>query len=69
MFRIMSAAEIIEMIKKLPPAERQQVRDYLDEKVTATERDGVRRMDLEKAKAVGEGVFNRHDELFRRLAQ
>ena len=65
----MSAAEIIAIIETLPPAEQQQVRDYLERKKSEAGADGVRRMDLEKAKAIGEGLFDRHQELFRRLAQ
>jgi hypothetical protein len=65
----MSAAEIIAMIERLPAAEQQQVRDYLENKIAAAEPEAVRRMTLAKAKAVGEGVFERHDDLFRRLAE
>lgn len=65
----MSAAEIIAIIETLPQAEQEQVREYLEKKKAATEGDGVRRMDLTKAKAIGEGLFDRHPELFRRLAQ
>ncbi len=65
----MSAAEIIAIIETLPPAEQEQVREYLEKKKATTESDGVRRMDLAKAKVIGEGLFDRHPELFRRLAQ
>jgi hypothetical protein len=65
----MSAVEVIAIIDTLPPAEQQRVREYLEKKNPATGGDGVRRMDLDKAKAIGEGIFNRHDELFRKLAQ
>ena len=63
----MSATEVIAIIETLPLVEQQQVRDYLEKKIVAAGADGVRRMDL--AKAIGEGIFDRHDELFRRLAQ
>jgi hypothetical protein len=65
----MSAAEVIAIIETLPLAEQQQVREYLEKKCGSVAPDGVRRMDLEKAKAIGEGIFDRHPELFRRLAQ
>jgi hypothetical protein len=65
----MSAMEVIAIIDTLPLAEQQQVREYLEKKNPAIGSDGVRRMDLAKAKAVGEGIFNRHEELFRKLAQ
>ncbi len=66
----MSAAEVIAIIEALPPAEQQQVREYMAKKsVTTVGVDGVRWMDLAKAKAIGEGIFDRHPELFRRLAQ
>jgi hypothetical protein len=65
----MSAAEIIEMIEKLPIAEQQEVRAYLDRKESVPAADGVRRMDLAKAVAIGEGVFDRHPELFHKLSQ
>lgn len=66
---VMSAAEIIELIEKLPAAEQAQVRDYMEKKAAVGTSDPVRRMDLAKAKQIGEGVFDRHPELFRRLAQ
>lgn len=65
----MSAAEVIAIIDTLPLVEQQQVRDYLEKKSAGASADGVRRMDLAKAKAIGEGLFERHPELFRRLAQ
>ena len=62
----MSAAEIIELIKKLPPEEKAEVREFIQSEPAS---DGVRRMDLEKAKATADKIFDRHAELFRRLAQ
>ena len=66
---VMSAAEIIELIEKLPVAEQEQVRVYLEKKTATGETAGVRRMELDEAVKIGEGVFDRHPELFRRLAQ
>ncbi len=65
----MSAVEVIAIIDTLPLAEQQRVREYLEKKTPVAGSDGVRRMDLAKAKAIGEGIFDRHDELFRKLAQ
>lgn len=65
----MSATEVIAIIETLPLAEQERVREYLEKKKVPAASDGVRRMDLEKAKAIGEGLFDRHPELFRRLAQ
>jgi len=66
----MSTAEVIAIIDKLPPEEQRQVRDYLDQKIqSGGEPRAGRKMDFAKAKAIGEGVFDRHPELFRKLAQ
>lgn len=65
----MSAAEIIELIEKLPVAEQVQVRVYLEKKTVTAGTESVRRMELGEAVAIGDGVFDRHPELFRRLAQ
>ena len=65
----MSAAEVIEIIEKLPLTEQQEVAAYLEKKKHAATGDDVRRMDHAKAIAIGEGIFDRHPELFRRLAQ
>jgi hypothetical protein len=66
---VMSAAEIIELIEKLPVAEQEQVRVYLEKKTATGETAGARRMELDEEVKIGEGVFDRHPELFRRLAQ
>ena len=66
---VMSTAEIIELIEKLPVAEQEQVRVYLEKKTATGETAGARRMELDEAVKIGEGVFDRHPELFRRLAQ
>jgi hypothetical protein len=65
----MSAAEVIEIIEKLPLTEQQKVAAYLERKKQAATGDDVRRMDHAKAITIGEGIFDRHSELFRRLAQ
>lgn len=71
----MSAAEIIELIKKLPPQERAEVEAFvLGEKPEmrveeAAAQTTVRHMPREEAERIAEGVFQRHSELFRKLAQ
>jgi hypothetical protein len=71
----MNAAEIIEMIKKLPPEERAEVLAFIqrEREPTAVEEPAeerkVRYMPLDDAKQIAEGVFDRHSELFRKLAQ
>jgi len=65
----MSAAEVIELIEKLPPTEQREVWAYLDQKEKAAPADGIRRMDFAKGVAIGKGIFERHPELFRKLAQ
>jgi hypothetical protein len=61
----MSAAEIIELIKKLPPEEKAVVAAFVRE----GDRMGVRRADPVRAEAIAKGVFDRHPELFRKLAE
>jgi hypothetical protein len=67
----MSAAEVIEMIKKLPPEEMAEVIAFArsGEGETAPADRKIRYIDHEKAKATAEKIFDRHSELFRRLAQ
>ncbi len=65
----MSAVELIKLFEKLPIEEQVQVRAYFDRKESMANPDGVRRMDLNKAIKIGEGMFDRHPELFRKLSQ
>ncbi len=60
----MSAAEVIEQIKKLPPEERHTVRSFLNAKTVDLEA-----VPDDEFKAIAAGVFNRNEELFRQLAQ
>ncbi len=66
----MSAAEIIELIKKLPPDERAEVHDFVlhGQMVAESERQ-VRYLSDEKFAEVMPKVFEKHHELLRRLAQ
>ena len=67
---VMSAAEIIEMIEKLPVAEREQVRVYLEKKpVVAEEVCEIRYISDEKFNEILPKVFEQHHDLLRRLSQ
>lgn len=66
----MSATEVIELIKKLPPEEQAKVFAYGDEARAQTHLDGgVKIANRERAREVAGRVFDRHPELFRKLAQ
>lgn len=66
----MSASEVIEMIKKLPPEEQAKVLAFSDElRAQAPGPASPRYAAQERAMAVARGVFDRHPELFRKLAQ
>lgn len=66
----MSAAEIIAMIEKLPPTEREKVNLHVESSsAVAPASDVVRRAGVAEGLAVGEKFIGRHPELFRRLAQ
>jgi hypothetical protein len=67
----MSAAEVIELIKKLPPEEKAEVIAFAknaESEVRSTDRK-VRYVSQEKFAEITPEVFAKHDELFRRLAQ
>lgn len=77
----MSAAEIIELIKKLPPEERAEVAAFLEKReagaveeppagyATGSAERIVRHVSDEDFEKALPGIFGRHRELFRRLAQ
>ncbi len=65
----MSATEIIELIKKLPPEEQTKVFVFGDEERTRNPDAASRLSERERARAVSKGVFDRHPELFRKLAR
>jgi len=70
----MNAAEIIELIKKLPPEERAGVEAYLkgektEIRVEEAAQNQARYIAKEEAERIAEGIFQRHSELFRKLAQ
>ena len=67
----MSAAEVIEMIKKLPPEQKAEVIAFAKNagsEATSTERK-IRYVSNEKFDKIMPKVFEKHDELFRRLAE
>ena len=61
----MSAAEVIEQIKALPPEEKAQVLDF----VLTIERKTAEKLDSQTRDAAVERIFNRYDGLFKKLAQ
>lgn len=67
----MSAAEIIELIKKLPPDERAEVVAFArnEPAVVPTKERTIRYVSEEKFAEVAPRVFEKHADLLRRLAQ
>lgn len=65
---IMSAAEIIELIKKLPPEERAKLREYFS-KESSPSAHQVRYISTAEGERIADGIFTKHSELFRRLAE
>ena len=66
-FRCMSAAEIIEQIKRLPLEEQRQVKDFLTAK--AEPETEVKYADDATFKKAADEVFTKYDNLLRKLAQ
>jgi hypothetical protein len=65
----MSAAEIIEMIEKLSPAEKAEVIAYARTLEFPPSEKTVRYLPQAEAERIAERVFKDHSELFRKLAQ
>lgn len=63
----MSAAEVIALIKKLPPEERAEVIAFT--RAEQCQEDGPEFLSQEEAERVAKKIFAENDELFRRLAQ
>jgi hypothetical protein len=63
----MSAAEVIELIKKLPPEERAQVRAFVNEGDGGS--DAVKYIKKEEFEKLAPQIFADNRELLRRLAQ
>jgi hypothetical protein len=64
----MSAAEVIEEIKKLPPDEVRAVQEYLQRR-SGQEPTVVEYITLEETAKSAEKFFRRYPDLFRKLAQ
>ena len=66
----MSAAEIIEMIKKLPPEEKAEVMAFARSAESSTAgTTKIRHISKEKFEEIVPKVFAKHQELLRRLSQ
>lgn len=63
----MSAAEIIEMIRKLPPQEQAEVRAFVNKGEVAT--SSVQYIPKEEFDKIAPKIFSDNRELLRRLAQ
>jgi hypothetical protein len=63
----MSAAEVIELIKKLPPEEKAEVIAFV--RSAEAESTGPGQVASEAFRAAADKVFTQHRELFRKLAQ
>ena len=68
-FRAMSAAEIIELIEKLPPQQQDEVFALLEQRRRQADRPSVRYTPTADAERAAEKIFQDHAELFRKLAQ
>ena len=67
----MSASEIIEQIKILPVEEKARIVDFVHQMEAAglLVTRSIRYASREQVKAASEKVFQKHEEVFRRLAQ
>jgi hypothetical protein len=66
----MSALEVIEQIKALPPAEKAQVVDFVRQMEAPSEKDlETRYMDQDAFHGAKKKVFAKHAELLNRLAK
>ncbi|HEX8280395.1 MAG TPA: hypothetical protein VF551_03380 [Chthoniobacterales bacterium] len=65
----MSASELIEQIKALPPEEMEVVRQFVLNGASGTPSAQIRYIDPARARELGERIMSENEELFRRLAQ
>ena len=67
----MSAAEVIEEIKRLPSEELAKVVAFLKDQISelGEGEPGIRYMDPAKAKTISRRIFSENAELFRKLAR
>lgn len=63
----MSASEIIEQIKQLPPEQQQQVYDFV--KTAQANPEGIKSIPREEFDRIGDEIFRDYDNLFRKLAE
>jgi len=61
----MSAADVIEQIKQLPPEEWGKVRSFMEKSSPQPDPSVV----SDDFKAIADKVFSKNEELFRKLAQ
>jgi hypothetical protein len=65
----MSAAEIIERIKELPPEEQREVSRFVHAHVDARPSSAAEAAASEPIESIAERIFNRYEPLFRKLAE
>lgn len=72
----MSAAEVIEQIKRLPPRERSEVVEFVrhlaeddDAKDEGTPERTIRHASPTEARAAGDKVVRQYSEVFRKLSE
>ena len=66
----MSAQEVIDQIRTLPPAEKEKVLEYLHQDEARPEMPGtVQYIDRPTLEKSAKQVFDHHNELFKKLAQ
>jgi hypothetical protein len=63
---LVTARQIIEEYRKLPPQEQEEVRAELEKRQSPGE---IPRADYKKAMAVADRIFTDHAELFQKLAK
>ena len=65
----MSAAEIIEQIKRLPPEEKQAVREFIRSEEGGADGGVVQYVERKELERTAKEIFKEHEQLFRKLAQ
>jgi hypothetical protein len=65
----MSAAEIIEQIKALPPEEQREVSRFVHAHVDAAQKLPAEAAASEPIESIATRIFDRYDPLFRKLAE
>ena len=65
----MSAAEVIEQIKALPPDEKAELLDFVRTLPQFDKSAGIKFASAEQAKDAGDRVVKQYEEVFRKLAQ